>query len=321
MRLDFRQGLVRYQTDTAGNPTFLQVNAGNVDLIVSPDPTLVTFADGTEDYSHEERVSVPAAWSGPFTPINDYWLFFDVDIQSGVRTFGTTTLEPIVSFAAPPNPADGQHWFDKNDTTQKVRINNRWIRVLRVFSAKLVSGTVLQPFNIGSQAGLWGATKSGFIVFDENDAPVKRQGPIQQQRFLTTDSPLASQFTGSAEFRLEGLLQTATVVENIPAFAAVAIKGSGQIGLASNTNSSQPAVGVINEDAVPGEIVRVITNGFFTSSLINFGDAEAGSPLYVGTTGLLTTIPPQQFSIQEVGRVIRSNTIFVDVKPLIIFQG
>lgn len=321
MRVDFRQGLIRYQTDTAGNPTFLQVNAGDIDLIVSPDPTLATFADGTEDYSHEERQSIPAAWPGPFLPTEDYYLFIDIDAQTGVRTFGQTTLEPIVSFNAPPNPAEGQHWFDKNDTTQKVRVSNRWIRVIRLFTAKLESGAVLQPFNIGSQAGLWGATRSGFILFDENDSPVKRQGPVNQQRFLTTDSPIASQFTGSAEFRLEGLLATSTVVDNIPAFAAVAVKGPRSIGLASNMNADQPAVGIVLEDAVPGEVVRIVTTGFYQSSLLNFSSVDAGSPLYVGTTGLLTALPPQQFSIQEVATVISPNTIFVDVKQLIRLQG
>lgn len=321
MRVDFRQGLLRYQTDTAGNPTFLQKSGSGVDLVVSPDPTLATFADGSEDYTHEERQTVSQAWPGPFTALQDYWLYVDLDIQTGVRTFGETTLEPVVSFTPPANPAEDQHWFDKNDTTQKVRISNRWIRKLRVFVAKLASGSVLQPYSLGSQAGLWTSTKSGFILFDENDNPVKRQGPFQQQRFLTTDSPLASQFTGSAEFRLEGLLTTSTAIENIPAWAAVAVKGPGQIGLASNINASQPAVGVIGEDAVPGEVVRVITTGFYTSSLLNFGSSTPGSPIFYGTTGLLTTSPPQQFSIQEVGRVIRANTIYVDVKPLIRLQG
>lgn len=321
MRVDFRQGLLRYQTDVAGTPTFLRRDGAGVDLIVSPDPTLATFADGTEDYTHEERQTVSQAWPGPFLTTEDYWLYIDIDIQDAVRTFGQTTLEPVVSFTPPPFPAEGQHWFDKNTNTQRVRSNNRWIRVLRVFTARLVSGTVLQPYSIGSQAGLWSATTSGFIVFDENDKPVQRQGPLRQQRFLTTDSPIASQFTGSAEFRIEGLLNRAVAVDNIPAWAAVCVKGPRQIGLASNSDADNPAIGLINEDAVPGEIVRVITSGYYTSSLLNFSNVDPGSPLFVGVTGLLTSLPPQQFSIQEVARVISVNTIYVDIRQLIRFQG
>lgn len=321
MRVDFRQGLVRYQTDTAGTPTFLRRAVPGIDLIVSPDPTVVTFADGTEDYTTEERQTVPQAWPGPFIGGTDYWLYIDIDTQTGVRTFGQTELEPVVGFNPPPVPAEDQHWFDRGENTQKVFSSGRFIRVLRVFAAKLAGGSVLQPFSLGSQAGLWQPTESGFIVFDENDNPVKRQGPLRQQRFLTTASALASQFTGSAEFRLEGILQTATAVENIPAWSAVAIKGPGEIGLASNTVPSRPAIGVINEEAVPGEVVRVITDGYYTSSLLDFAGVEPGSPLFVGTTGTLTALPPQQFSIQQVGQVIRSNTIYVEIQQLIRYQG
>lgn len=321
MRIDFRQGLLRYQTDTAGNPTFLKRSGSNIDLIVSPDPTLVAFADGTEDYLQEERQTIPAAWTGPYNPTLNYWLYIDVDTQTGVRSFGETTLEPFVGFRPPPNPAEDQHWFDRSENTQKVRRSNRWVRVVRVFVARLASGTVLQPYSIGSQVGLWSPVDAGFIVFDENDNPVKLEGPLRQQRFLTTASPLASQFSGAANFFLEGLITTGTAVENIPAWAAVAIVGPNQIGLASNSDPSRPAIGVINEDAVPGEVVRIITDGFQRSSLLSFPNVDAGSPLFVGVTGLLTPVPPQQFSIQEVARVINANTIFVNVRPLIKFQG
>lgn len=321
MRIDFRQGLLRYQTDTAGTPTFLQKASGGVNLVVSPDPTLMTFADGTENYTHEERQTVTQAWPGPFVSTNTYWLYVDIDPQDGIRTFGSTTLEPVASFQPPPNPQQDQHWFDKTETIHKVRSNNRWVRVIRVFTAKFIGGSTLQPFSLGSQAGLWNDDTSGFVVFDENDKPVHRQGALRQRRFLTTDSPLASQFTGAAEFRLEGLLQTAIVVENIPAWSAVAYKGQGRIGLASNAQPQFPAAGVINEDAVPGEQVRVITSGFQESSLFNFSNASPGDPLFVGITGQLTSVPPQQFSIQEIARVITRNRIFVDVKSLIRYQG
>ncbi len=319
MRVDFRQGLLRFQTDIAGNPTFLRTDAPGVDLIVSPDPTLLTFADDTEDYSFEERVTILQAWPGPFLPI-DYWLFWDINIQTAIRTFDSTTLEPFVGFNPPPTPAEGQMWFDKTTNTQKVFSGNRFIRVLRVLAAKLAAGAVLEPEGVGSQAGLWTPVRSGFILFDENDAPVKRQGPIFQQRFLTTDSPLASQFTGSAEFRLEGLVETATSVDNIPAWSAVSLKGPGQLGLASTAVPDDPAVGLINEDAVPGEVLRIITFGFYTSSLLSFPAESAGLPLFYNITGTLTTLPPQQFSTQQVGTVVNANTIFVDIKSLIRLQ-
>lgn len=320
MRINFRQGLVRFQTDVAGTPTFLKRTTAGVDLVVSPDPTLIAFADGPDDYLQEERQTITNAWTGLGLGI-DHWLYVDIDTQTGLRSFGETQFEPVSGFNPPPNPPNGQHWFDRNDNVHKVRFGNRWVRVLRVFVAKLARGGVLQPYRVGSQVGLWVETRAGFILFDENDKAVQRQGSFRQQRFLTTESPLATQFTGSAEFKLEGLITTGQSVDNIPAWSAVCIKGPGRIGLASSQRPSQPAIGVVNEEVVPGEVARIVTDGFYTSSLLDFPDVESGKPLFVGPTGTLTDIPPQQFSIQEVGRVINRNTIYVDVRPLIRLLG
>ena len=43
MRINFRQGIVRHQTDGADNPVFLQKVGTNVNLLVSPDFTIVSF--------------------------------------------------------------------------------------------------------------------------------------------------------------------------------------------------------------------------------------------------------------------------------------
>ena len=65
-QLTFRQGIVRYQTDTANNPTILKKNGAYIDLIVSPDPTVLTFAHFAVDYLFDELLSVSQAW-GPFS--------------------------------------------------------------------------------------------------------------------------------------------------------------------------------------------------------------------------------------------------------------
>ena len=90
MRLSFRQGIVRYQQDTLGTPTFLNVVSGYVSLIASNEPTVVAFAHGQKDYLYTERQTQNNAW-GPFIPGNDQWLYWQVDGSSeapgGARQF------------------------------------------------------------------------------------------------------------------------------------------------------------------------------------------------------------------------------------------
>ena len=68
MRLDFTQGLVRYQKELNGNlPKFLQINNNNdgyVDLVAYPDPTIIVFAHRSKNYIIEENQSIEQAWHG-----------------------------------------------------------------------------------------------------------------------------------------------------------------------------------------------------------------------------------------------------------------
>lgn len=319
MQISFRQGIVRYQSDVAGNPTFLRrtFQSGNtfVDLIVSPNPTLVAFADGTEDYLFEERETIPQAW-GPFSDNQDYWLYWDIDLQTAVRTFGATTLEPITSSREPFRPQQDQHFFDLRDFTQKVFIGRRFTRRIRVFAAKLENGRVLKPFGLGTQVNINSPVRAGFILFDNDDDPVQKAGQFNRGKFLTTDSPLATQFTGAANFRLESLVITARSAQNLPAYTCVRLVDSQTIAAAAPAFFNTPAIGVLNQEATIGSINRIVTSGTLVDENFNF-NLTPGTPLFVGSNGLITPTPSQQFSIQQIGRIIGPKTILIEVGPQI----
>ena len=87
MKLKFKQGIVVAQ---AG---FLVANGSNVDLIVQPTaPVLLSFADKDADYLVSERVSINAAWHGPFIPSTNYWLYWDLSVKTAILTRGFTSL-------------------------------------------------------------------------------------------------------------------------------------------------------------------------------------------------------------------------------------
>ena len=106
MKIGFRQGIVRYQTDIDGRSTFLQrssQDAQYIDLIVSPDPTIITFAQRGANYVFEETKTVRRAW-GPFSGTTQY-LYWDLNVLTAELTRGFTAFAPIVAGVAPPSPS------------------------------------------------------------------------------------------------------------------------------------------------------------------------------------------------------------------------
>ena len=320
MKVSFRQGIVRQQTDITDTPTFLQYSGGVVSLIVSPDPTIITFAHGPhDDYLFQESQTVTNAWTGPFVVDVDYWLYWDIDMYTGLRTFGHTTVEPKVSADAPPSPVADQHWFDKTNYVMKVYSSGRWIEKIRVFAGKIDNGAVLVPYLPGTQVGLTTATFAGTFIFDEDGKPVKKFDKFGRGKFITTESPLSTQTTSHSNFRLEALVIDAKAIENIPAFSAIAYKSAGKVGLASYLDPSYPAIGIATEDMYTSEVRTFLKIGYLTSDSWNWNVA-AGTPIFVGETGELTTTIPQVGSLQQVATVVSASTLYVDVQPIILYS-
>jgi len=316
MKIGFRQGLVRYQTDTGNNPTFLLYSGGVVSLIVSPDPTLVSFAHGFDgDYLIEESQSVIGAWPGPFNPGQDYWLYWDIDILTGERTFGHTTIEPVDGSIA-PSPVNDQHWFDITTSTHKVVVQGRWQDRIRCFAGKLAGGGLLVPYTTGTQVGFTNTVNAGFLLFDDDGKPVKKFDRFGRGKFITTETPLSSQHARLANFRLEASLVDAKAAEFIPEYHCVTYKAVGEIGLAVYDTPGLPAIGIIREDMYVGETRTFISRGYITNTTWNWTDFP-GTKLFVGETGEITTTVPQRNSIQRVGIIVSPDTILVDIQPLI----
>lgn len=333
-RLIFRQGLVRYQTDMSDNPTFLQKSGQYIQLVVSPDPTIFTIAHFDQDYLFTENASVPQAW-GPFTGTQDYYLFWDINLITGVLTRGYTTLAPIFAATAPsaPNPVNNQpwtqqHWFDTTNMVWKVKTsNNVWTEVLRCFAAKYQGGSTLIPYQLGTQYALSGKTVNvvvyaGYPLFDDANLPIQRFRKDRRGVFIHTEMPLASQWSRLANFKIETAMLQGEATENIPMFYAVAYDGPNKLALARNTQPSKPAIGVAVEDMFVSEVRMFIAEGFLQNDLWNWdtspsGTQPAGTPLFVGSTGQLTSTPPQTFSIQQIAIVVDPQTIYVCPKQVI----
>jgi hypothetical protein len=310
MLITIRQGIVSVQS----TPTFITFGAGVVNLNANTESTVITFADGTADYLFTESETINNAWPGPFTGGTDYWLYWDIDKTTGIRTFGTTIIEPTFGNSAsrPVSPSANQHYFDTTLNKMLVWSGSRWVETLRVFAGKLQGGTVLVPENVGSQINLNQTRNAGHILFDADAAPIIRANG----QFVTSETPVNASNNPSNSYKLEARQPRVRAVETIPKFHMVSFKGPNQIGVASSSDRSyREAVGIAITDINRNEVKNYVTEGYVINEAWNFTEVP-GTLLFVGASGEVTTTVPQRISLQRIGQVVDANTIFLRLEEL-----
>jgi hypothetical protein len=149
MKLSFRQGIVKSQVDSNNIPSFLlkEPSSDYITLYINASSTVFTASHGEANYLYEEANIVSNAW-GPFTnSAIKQFLYWDIDLNTGIRSFGNTILEPIVSASAPPKPSNLQHWFNTTDNKMYVFDSYGWDVKLRVFAGTYTNGHI-EPYYI-----------------------------------------------------------------------------------------------------------------------------------------------------------------------------
>lgn len=309
MIINFRQGIIN-----ASSP-FIQLNTGNVDLITDNGVIDLAFAYGDKNYMFTETAPVNGAW-GPFQANKDYWLYWDIDINTGIRTFGSTNIEPSFGATLPQNPLSDTHFFDFSDKKMKVWTGNRWVEKLRVFSGMISSGGILNPQTLGSQVNLNGQTLVGYILFDEKNNPIKAIDRYGRGYFVTTTTSIYTQNDIYNSYKIDALVLDGKAMEPIPAFYCVSWKGPKQIGLASSNDIDHPCIGLSLEPSGTNQIKRFTSSGFITNPNWNFTN-NPNTPVFVGSTGEVTTIVSQRTSLQKIGHIVSPDTIFLNIQDII----
>lgn len=296
MRVSFRQGIIRYPV-IGVTQSFLQINGSYINLTTSNGPVEVTIAHGTSDYLISENSTVNAAW-GPFATGTNYWIYWDIDVRTGERTFGSTQLAPTVSQYAPgvmintPAPSEDQHWFDLSRNVMRVFKSGVWRPALRVFAAKfdgvnltpLGSGDVSRPFS-GTQVGLNDEVYAGRIVFDDLGNPIKRS----TGEFFTTESQFFASGSRINSIRLESNISLVTANENIPAFSVIKYTATG--AQLANYDDTGSTVLAMTTGSIPnGGTDSVVIQGTVSNPLWNF--SNIGTSLWVKSSGELVDIDP-----------------------------
>ncbi len=335
MLINFRQGIVQQAIDANDNPAFLALGSSGISIIASlSNPVIIDFAQGQSDYLFQEASNITNAWSGPFLPTTNLWLYWDINLKTGVRTFGSTRYQPFIGANAPSrSTVDGtnfqplqidQHWFDMSNFLMKVWTGSGWNVVLRVFAGSIRGGTLIQN-PVGSQVGISNIQiDAGYILYDDENKPVKKYAPFNLGEFITTTSPLASQFSKIQNYRLETAVQTATTAAVIAQWKAVCYINADIISTASSNNLTSPVIGITAVPLRAGEITDFIVGGYINDPLGKFGTNQTfqqGQLVFIDTNGSFTTIPPSNGSLQQIGFVVDPYTIYVNIQQQIILNA
>lgn len=273
---------------------------------------------GDSDYIFEERVNVNRAWTRLTSGIT-CWLYWDIDLRTGSRTFGSTRLQPVASSTPPAQPTEDQHWYDTSSHTMKVYTRGTFVERLRLFAAKYKAGSVLDIYPLGSQVSDTTTVHAGTILFDDLGKPLQYVDHKRKSRFLTTESNFTTHASNSTSIRLEADVEFVTAVDNIAAYQLVSYYDTDRIGHASHTNTERSIVGVIREDMYVGELGTFISAGYVRNPNWDWVE-DAGTRLFCDNTGQITTTIPQFGSLQEIGKVVSPTTILLDIKPMIVLE-
>ena len=301
MKIPFRQGLVNFARTGENQPAYMKVNASRnyVDLVSAKTSVVVAFAHGKSNYIYTEPVSIDAAW-GPIYGTKQ-WLYWDVDMLTGKRTFGMTDKAPVYAPTAPTR-AVGQHWFDTINTTMKVWNGNIWAPAVRVF-AGTYDGTTLAFNPAGTQANLRSPVAAGRIIFDAHGKPVRKSN----NEFFTTEDNFLVHGETTSTVNLEQGSQVGFANEPIPAYSVVRFTDIGKISLAKYDDLENVALAISTTSVNTGEIGSLIFSGVVTNAF--WGFTEVNAPLWVTGAGEISQVEEQNGKKAPIGRVLSPTSI------------
>ncbi len=317
MQVNFRQGIIKAPTG------FLDSNSGIISINASvQNQVIITFSDHATNYILTEKANVVNAWNVSFTNTSytKAWIYWDINIITGEKTYGHTFVSPITSQTAPTSPTLDQHWFDKTSNCYKVWNGSNWIKKLRVFAAEvksdfqLISISAKSPLFTGTQVGIINQlSNQGYIVYDPiSNHPIK----LRDGSFLTTEHTLLTGLTSSSRVRIGGLVIEARAVGNIPEYSIVRFTSFGKVQLATNHVIDNGTYGIIENAATDGEHVNIIMEGTITNPNWDWTSVGVNTPLYVDNIGRLTPTLPENPII--VAAVIDTHTILLRPSSLFI---
>jgi len=318
MNINFLQGIISYPI-IGGAQSFLVKSGTFVNLQTTNGITNVGFTQKDTTYLLTESFPVTSAW-GPIPASQDTWIYWNINMNTAVRSFGQTLLQPAFGTVAPSSPQIDQHWYNTQSRIMYVWSGTLWREVIRVFAAK-VNGSNFTglgsapgaPF-AGSQVGLNNiSTFAGRIIFDDNGQPIRRRNGT----FFTTEDQFYINGSPANTLKFEANVLTAVADETIPQFYVVMLSEFGQILLANYNALNTTFIAMAMQNGNVGDVVTMASQGTITNPAWNW--TVPGAPLWVLENGALTEADPNLVDAvlypqpkPPIARVVTPTQIFFD---------
>lgn len=308
MHISYNQGVVRGET-TLGDPVFLTKSSSNVHIYVSNEPIVAVLAHKTKSYLLTEPVSVNNAWTG--IPPGGAWLYWDINLSTGVVTRGFTIVEPLFGTSLPPSAvANDQHYFVTASKRHYVWNGSAWSEICRVFAGAVSNTGVLTMKPFATQVGLNTQVQAGYIIYGLNGQGII---DVSDNTFINTGSGFLLQ-GGPKQFpiSLDNELNYVLADDPIPACRFITMIPTGRCVLASNGDEAY-AAGFTLEAIPEGESGRIHYSGFITSDALEFDSADIGKILWLTGSGQMSVTRPGTTVAQSVGVIISPTSFLLNM--------
>jgi len=326
-KISFRQGIVSHPKDTSTKrQNFLKKNGDDVDIMVdtgsSVTPITVAFAHQDTDYLFTESKTTSRAWKDCKSG-KDYWLYWEIDLDSGHLERGSTIYEPIYSSSEPDRKfrRQGQMWFDIDDNTFKVWQGRVWRETVRVMAAKLINGTQFQSLStgadrdnfIGTQVGSYtnrrGKRNVGALVFNPSGKAIKSG---KRNQFFTTEDKFLTGVPTGASNKINNSLITGLAASPLAAFQIVQYNDYNSISLANAFEQGKKLFGIVESDVEVGEVTNFVSEGIIFNENWDWESAgvAVNTALYIDqNTKTLTHVVPTT-DLPPVGVVVGVKEVY-----------
>ena len=311
MEISFRQGIVRYQTDTANTANFVRKNGSDpsyIDLVCDNGPTIFTLAHKSADYLVDVIKSKPQAWGPLVAHGQTQYLYWDISLLNAELTFGFTTIPPVSNTVEPVNKVIDLHWFDKTNNVMKVWNGGKWLIKLRAFAATYDNNAILIPRTKGSQVSLVGRFKSGAIVLTDAHKPLVNTDGT----FITSESALLVGYSNTDLIKIESSVVYAQADGEIPAFSVVTFSSPRHITVAIPNHTAVRICGMVTSNLSNTEVGNLVTSGPVVNNNWSFDPTDINKPVYVSDVGTVS-LTPSTLKIGAIGYVYDVNAIFLSI--------
>lgn len=307
MYIQFDQGVITCPSNflkRMNNGIGIDTNAQHIMGVISTGDQYVLMLEPISN-------QVLIAWTDITDAALSYWLFWDINIATGQRTYVSTNIEPIKAYQAPQAPIVGQMWFDTNARVYKEWNGSAWVRKLRLQAGIVRPGFAITQTAVGPYLDNPRVVDAGFILFDRELKAI-RQG----SKFVTTNDPLITDVSTIHGFKLDQGVTFVQAGENLSKFTVVKLDTHGAAVAADPSDLADGIVGITTNDAMSGEAVNLALDGLLSNPEWMFNVTELSRYVYMTAGGQL--IFPDAYRGEEhvaiIGRVYSSNTIKLDFR-------